>query len=618
MNLRDWYYPVQIPKTFNGDTVDKFVTAIAGMWQHMLDDIAKPTVSLVKTATCPTAMADLKFNKMFINRDIWSNVHEERPNKTASTEEAIGTIIGLQIHEILHFKFSLMNLDERIESIGLPFNKTLASIINIVEDTYIDDKAPSIARGYDWAYHYLVGYFFPQSYVDSVLKNLPTEIKSKEDGDSFLQFSPLVRQKMLKYDGRFVNINWSKLKKSPTIDKFISMVMSSTSLHLIEDRTNLSVQIFEFLYPNEKISSSDEDANSEDANGNDESDKDSSNKSSSDNKEKSGGLLKNHESKLAESFSSDVFVGKIDPGTDEKIVTSNETLSKRDDKSSGEKYSELVFKPTKEFFELYGFYSPSRIFEYLNKSGKSLFSENEKYQNLSKLMKARSETHRFAGQQKNFGTRMRHIERIVTDGKIFSEQIVSQGLGFQEIVILVDLSSSMSVSVIKALGAAYAAACALCYGGHSVAVVGHTADISLSMLDERVELFMPVFKTMSESVASMKVNIQTFIEYSPLCNNNDDLALSRAKMFFTSKRNKKTLIVISDGEPSSFRLNDSEKSISFTRKVVIDLRSSGINVISISIDKSSFAGNNKIYGADKNTCNEDLSILVDLVKMIAT
>lgn len=612
MNLKQWYYPLQIPTYFESRKIEPFVRSMAGMWHHTLSDVAAPMISFVNSNDCPTAAADLKQNKMIINRDIWSSDKHKRPNELANPEQAIGTVIGLQLHETLHFRYSEMNLDERIKEIGLPLNQRLASIINVVEDTYIDDKAPTIGRGFDWSYLYLAPYFFTKDFVNEAFAELPTKISSFEDGDKFLRLLPLIRFMHLKFDGRFVDINFSHFPSTKETKKLSEMVMCATNTHILSDRTHLSVEIFKFLFPDEDLSKSESETKNDDNGGDDESDKHESGKSDVESEKLSKAK------KLAKSFSDDLLKSDIKLASEE-VVLKNEEIDIKNDVGLGadEKYVELVFKPTHEFFAQYDA-DKSCVLDLFKRDGGDLKKLKSRYSNLSNLMKAKAETHRHFGPQRNHGTRLRHLERIATDSKIFAEPIVLKGLGYQEIVILVDLSGSMSDKIINAFYATYAAASSLHEGGHSVAVVGHTADVSTRPLGQRVGLFMPIFKKMNESIESMEKNIRVYMEYAEMSGNNDDLAISRAKDFFTSKDNKKTLIVISDGKPASYRLDYGYEGIKLTKNAVKNLRNARINVVSISIERSAFEDNNKIYGEDKNTCNEDTSILVDLVKMIVT
>lgn len=270
MNLKQWYYPLQIPTYFESRKIEPFVRSMAGMWHHTLSDVAAPMISFVNSNDCPTAAADLKQNKMIINRDIWSSDEDKRPNKLATPEQAIGTVIGLQLHETLHFRYSEMNLDERIKEIGLPLNQRLASIINIVEDTYIDDKAPAIGRGFDWSYLYLAPYFFTRDFVNEVIAELPTKISSSEDGDKFLRLLPLIRFMHLKFDGRLVDIDFSHFPLTKETRKLSEMVMCATNTHILSDRTHLSVEIFKFLFPDEDLSKEEKENKTKDGGNNDD------------------------------------------------------------------------------------------------------------------------------------------------------------------------------------------------------------------------------------------------------------------------------------------------------------------------------------------------------------
>ena len=207
------------------------------------------------------------------------------------------------------------------------------------------------------------------------------------------------------------------------------------------------------------------------------------------------------------------------------------------------------------------------------------------------------------------------MSRIATDSKLFSTKIVEQGIGPQEILILVDCSGSMASgrNILMAIEASYAAASSLESARHSVAVYGHTADHDT--VNEFASTIIYRFKGFSEPFVSVKNRFEHFFRNAAryLYNNDDELAILEVSKRFTPARNKKTLIVISDGSPACYRGPD----IRSTAAAVANIRSRGIGVVSISIEKDAVRPNNQIYGESFNVDNGDPNVVMEVIRKIA-
>lgn len=192
-----------------------------------------------------------------------------------------------------------------------------------------------------------------------------------------------------------------------------------------------------------------------------------------------------------------------------------------------------------------------------------------------------------------------------------------QTLGEQEIIILVDCSGSMTYGskYVKAYNAARGAARSLQQSRHRVAVYGHTADLEL--FGQMSGLVIYKFKDFDDSTGTLDHRITTVNKVYSLANNDDAGAIEYIGAKFSSRPNKKTLIVISDGSPASHRIGTWD-GIEKTKLEVDKLRANGINVLSISIDKDAINPNNEIYGTDNNTANNDPNVVATLIDKICS
>ena len=560
MTVSKWYYPMQVPSSFSDERrLLGFIKSISGMWQASLPGAIKPQIVFVNPDVCSTGAADIPANKILINSHLWSADMSERPNKKATVEDVIGTVVGLQIHETFHFKHTGGSIDQLLKGAGLNVNEPLLpSVFNIVEDTFIDSRVPIELPKLAWTYNYLFSYFFPEDEAQKRFNKLPDAIKTKNDVIDYMNVLPMMRVhgiKMVK-------------KPSPILNELYEEVMTSEDIFNVTNRALHAKRICDIL-----LREIEPDAVND--------------------------MTQDLQKALAQATD---IKENVDVGDDATVV-GGDVLSIGKD--------EITFIPDGEWYKSIRGETYTTEFPKFNVN-----AESKKFAPLAALMKARSDTKRFTGEAMNHGSRIRRVQRIATDGKIFADQVVMKGTGPREVGILVDLSGSMEVYFTAALEAAAGAAQGLALGGHSVFVVGHTADIYDPSLGSNIELFMPVFKRLGDSIAVMAKNMVEYASEAVLANNNDDLAVLKAATFFSKLDNSKKLIVISDGAPSSHRIRDRRQGIDQTCAAVESVRAKGIDVISISIASAAFAVNDKIYGQGKNVCNTDPNCIMDLVKAI--
>lgn len=576
MKIEEWYSPIKIPYAWRDSRIEKFVYSMSAIWQQSLKLNVKPQIVFVESDVIPTAAADIPQNRILINCDIWSSDSKKRPNPEKSVHETLTTIIGLQIHETLHFIFTKDSKDVLMKRNDLPEDDAaLLTIFNIVEDTFIDNQRDYCFPTLSWSYECLFEYFFDFNKIAEMLKSIPEECKTYEDASQFISIMPAFRALPSLF----------KSSKNKVISELYEMIMSSEKINGVDERVKHSKAIYDFIFKDIKQ----------------ESQQDSSSKGGgnhSDEKKKfEDDLKRNFKSDMAENI----------PLPKNAIYVKNDIVSFGG--NEGSEICKLIYKPNAGTQQsIFGVLKTSNSFDQKRYS--------KKYADLGRLIKSKSDTHRYMGEQRDRGSRMRQLHRIITDEKIFSEQIVLKGIGPKEIGILVDLSGSMYDEFVKALESAAAAAISLVNGGHKCFVVGHTADVFMNATTTIPDLIFPIFKELNESIDVMAARMNEFSKFPSMSGNNDDLAILECRKYFTTQRNSKKLIVISDGQPASSRISDSDQGINATKTAVETLRKSGIDVVSLSIKKSAVIPNNRIYGHKKNVANEDVNAVIDLVKVL--
>lgn len=204
------------------------------------------------------------------------------------------------------------------------------------------------------------------------------------------------------------------------------------------------------------------------------------------------------------------------------------------------------------------------------------------------------------------------LSRIITDNKILGLGRDKRQRGIPEIILLVDLSGSMSTRrtfgdqtrslVDYATNAAWGLFSALSEVRIPVAVYGHTSTdagnqaliysiAAAGMPLERLEIPRHTSRPHEAFVNCGKVHLIV---------NYDGVAIDFVSKRFTSKPGTKLLIVISDGEPSGDGGYDGNNAEDHTIFMIAKARDRGVKVIAMSIVPSVVEDNDRIYGKEYN------------------
>lgn len=184
--------------------------------------------------------------------------------------------------------------------------------------------------------------------------------------------------------------------------------------------------------------------------------------------------------------------------------------------------------------------------------------------------------------------------RLVTDGLAFSMINNSPQWIPPEIIILLDCSGSMGLSglIEKSLANVFVMAK---YLQHScdVAIYGHTCYDSRNT-DSDCDLFE--LKQFNRKIDEKIFHFLANNTLKLLADNTDSLAVYEASKLFTKRRNKKLLIVISDGAPESPVFPHNEQ-VYYLKEVVKNLK---VDYLSVSLVEAVEKMNDDIYGIENN------------------
>ena len=575
-----WYKGIDTFKLgYNSFYTEKFVSQVVGFFVQIVDD-EELSPKVYFTNSCDTAAIDIE------KREIWLSTSYLRVDEPkVDIFHTIYHYNGMVIHELGHLKYTKIAIDKIAKFIpefdcNNPF---MNSIYQIVEDLFVDNSnIQQFIRFSDFNLARFQ-YLFSSEKFEEKLANLPTDIKTIKDIESYINALVMIK-------------NPENRGKGPTeiFKQLEEMFLKALSMADQIERASWAIKIYKTIFS-----------------GLDNSEKEKLNSEVEE--------LKNS-SKLAEELME--LLEKL-LGDDELLGINNSKFDK--DPSSGF-INQAEIKVKGGVGSEYNSRAPLKVVIDVDKEHaniKSIIVEQKsfakpkvdqwemstKWNEMIKLMKAKSEVKRYYGLQNNFGKKIRQVHRIVTDGKVFADPIVTNGLGPQEIIILVDMSGSMTNynNYVKALNEAWGLAMILESGRHKVSVFGHTADLELNPVfsNANVSCILYKFKSFEERAAVIEEKLQ-LVNQEMLGNNMDHEAINMVTEYFTEARNQKTLIVISDGEPASIFYGSYTEGITLTKQVVDSTRQKGINVISLSITEDCMENNNTIYGKDHNFhCDAD-------------
>jgi hypothetical protein len=592
MNIRSWYRGLKVPHRFGTEAIE-FANNVMGIFTSVMANEFGTKVS-VKFVDDAPSIAFCSINEKYIGFDInLFNIDETKRPVKGDIETVLAVVLGVTLHECLHFKHTTMTKEEICNFLEIKPNQIIMNLFNILEDIYIDNWGWKKFQHLRWFTTALNDSLLNQKDFDDLVKKL------NENG-------PTNMQELTDWLNALCHLTHRDLKvPSHSPIKFLKMAKKTLSVYdmpNILNRATLTKEIYNELIENIEKENSKSEQQSESGNGSD-SKEDNESKDFSD-------VEIDLERMIIESISNDL---KIDDDT--------EFVDCEIKFCEGENFK--VIEIVAEKLEMEKIFCGDIVPTDIN------VQFDKRYVGLSQMIQSRSSQNRPYGLQNNSGTHIRQLHRIATDGKVLTRKVKMDFVGPQEVIILVDCSYSMMTNqngqtrIQDAMAATLGAVKGLESGRHRVAVYGHTASLVENTGDDE-NIVVYRFKGFDESINLLQKRMDMAISNarSFFSDNADSVAIEVTAQHFSELDNQKTLIVISDGAPMARIYGGGsgysilERGIRETKESVAKVRKMGINVLSISISKDAEVPNNEIYGSNKNVFNMSANVITTILNKL--
>lgn len=237
-----------------------------------------------------------------------------------------------------------------------------------------------------------------------------------------------------------------------------------------------------------------------------------------------------------------------------------------------------------------------------------------------KILSLLKSTNWTPGPPKKYGQQIinQRLSRINTDGKIFGHPRATTTKNDREVILLVDLSGSMtSDNLIEGVvSAAWGAFESMRQARVRCAVYGHTTEYYASR-DQCLVYKIANWGLQGTNTTTIEQRF-TAAAAVPNRNNMDGIAIEYVVGKFSKRACPKALIVLSDGSPNGDGYRG-RSAMQHTQQAIAAARKRGIAVISLSLRNSVMRDNDELYGREFNICavgNIDTA-LRSLVKQIS-
>ena len=626
MTLKQWYKGILVPSPTSRN-YRPFIASCVGIVNKIVERELEKTIT-VKFGECPTAYADQDNSLIFISDEFAKGNFTEASGGTYRTsEEIVPQILGIIVHEAAHFAFSpkdLTIIHKGVEDIlGRKVNQQVAMRLgNVVEDIFIEwevgNKIPQIIWMLDRLNENLLS---TEAFIISRGKVMsqthrPTGIVELANIVSHLIFAKI----------RF------PMSTNPYMDRLWKLAQSAREAGTIQERIAIVAQLYELIMIDggdegegeageNEADTEDDDRQLGDSKGSGDQGKSgegsgSSNEGNGESGDESppeapGDLSDLDGDKAMEDIPSDATADhggpeqKIGSWTDDMIKEINSLIQRK---------IEEVQKDT-EWHGVDKVYTMNRVTPQMTRDELEL---DTRYAALAKIGRQRATTNRPYGIDQRRGHSIRKLHRIATDGRIFAEPVQTQTYKPMEVILLIDCSGSMQWGdkIGKAGRAVIGAAAGLKEARCEVKVVGHTADfgdITLTLYD---------IKDWNDPISIASRRMRRLARGGDadlkLYQNRDHLAIKEVAKDFraSSAQRRQLLIVISDGEPCANNGYYGDAAIAACQNTVTAIRKTGIDVMSISIDKAAVESNDRIYGHQHNVCNDDPNVIEEVIRTL--
>ena len=535
-------------------------------WGSRLQTLMTPTIGIL-AGTLPvvptlqwsddekTAYADRRKNIIVVGTTVLAANIMDRLNPAASKEEAVEAILGFVVHEGMHFYYSPDDCAALLNA-GIPVNSITCTVANVIEDLFIEHKAPTHDANYGWMISAAWEYLWPEENIDYM-------IAEAWDGVNTGDVEAIINTMII-----WKNQNHTFSFRSEFECKLYELCTSVFKMNNVQERKDLIEKIIRLLIPEEELEEMENKKQSGEGEGEAEGEAE--------------GEVFNSKGEVVIAKA-----GAIERGE----VISRAREVKFIDAGAAQDVAYVII-PVQEHTQ------------------KIVVSDNKKWSILSRWVQDAGSVRTHRGQPGNYG-RLTHPGRLYDDGKIFSKVErsapsgrISEG-GAPQTIFLLDFSGSMRGFVARThdtkynatLQVAAGAGSALIRSKHRLSVYGHSTEWVGS--GERVVVYR--IKAVNESEDSMLRRLRTLQEGGERYNNADATAIEAVAQTFKFDGSPMRLFVVSDGQPACDTYSG-YPGIQITKSVVDGLRSKGIEVYSLSIDAVAIDSNNEIYG-EKNNFN---------------
>lgn len=571
MTLKKWYGgSLRVPH-LGTYAAQSFLVSTVGLVRSICLDRLE-VMPRIKFMVGGTAAADQDNKIIYINGDYLSGNFTPEVQLT-DADTVLSIILGLIVHEIAHFAYSpplLTAFSEYVrEHSTCPFNEEVAMTLgNIVEDVFIEAEVDRDVPSLTW----MVDKMNEQLYTDEMEAKVLGQVSGITEAPENWKAVPFIIAPLILAKVRY------HIETNDYIKSLFDLVSTATEASTLELRKEIVLDLYNRIMEKVVLPEKEEEC------------------------EKLQELLKEI-AKIIRGLTSDKSEGKEGKEPvgvfDDSFAISTEKML--------EGYEKVAVSMMVE-----GDSDTMLVTEQGIVGGGQAIHIDQRYESLAQVARQNAVVNRPYGLDRNRGSHIRKLHRIATDSKIFAEPVPMHMHKPMEVIILVDCSGSMTRGelLMKAWSAATGAALALTEGRCSVAVYGHTAD-----LEDMISLNIYCAKGFRDSISNLPFSALTVVKDMTAYENRDGSAIRYMGGKFTSAKNKKLLIVFSDGQPAANEYGGMD-AIRHSEQQVGLLRSRGIDVLSISLTTWADIANNQIYGRGNNIFNEDPNIIEKIVESI--
>lgn len=642
MTIDQWYgTTVNIPR-INTENFPHFVFSCVGlvsaMYTRKFGDI-----TIGSSAMVDTAYADKIKHKIIIsNKFIVGDFSALGCDKPLSNKQTVSTILGVLVHEIGHFVYTptdgLKSFVDYVESrtTKIVNRAAIRDLANIIEDIYIEVNIARTFPTLAWTLESINSLMLPDEKFSLAQEKFSKMHTVTWDNVQHI-FNFLLYAKVSKSAG----------KVSPAVAKIFNLARSVVDTTTIDQRHEIVLKIYDLVGLDKTVETEEIDTASSDDSILESSDADDKPETDS------GDNVESDDSIEVKSVPAETEVETEDDSTDDDSDDSDDSLGYGDDsdndssEESDDSTDSLEYDADDDSDSDYDLgikpiadddlkidipdYSIEEMQNAISVLGNGLnlrlvdmknattydkpLQLDARYTKLVEIARQRANVLKPLGTARNSGNNVRTLERIITDGKIFADRAPSTNFQPIDVMIVVDCSGSMrgrkfQSAIQQALGCANALLQARC----TVQVYGHTSNAHYK---NDLGIFKFLDRNENPKILANRLGWISANSGWHLAANRDGYALEYLATKLPKSNKARLMIVISDGQPDASNPDYSgDHAITHTRVVVDKIRKSGINVMSLSIDRSAFYPNNLIYGETHNVNSTESDALDQLVKKI--